>query len=103
MRDRIITILIMFTVLFSPLFVNAAYVYENKDGAYQTDVDKFIPQSGVKVKTSKLADMMENSTRNAMEGNNTNRERKPQQVEQQNGGLLRVNSNNPNRRSYKWF
>ena len=33
---------------------DATYVYENKDGEYSTDVDKFIPQSGVKIKTSKL-------------------------------------------------
>ena len=93
----------MLVVLFSfSLCAEATYVYENKDGEYQTNVDKFIPQSGVKVKNSKLADMMENSTRNAMEGNKGNKSRNVSEYQRQQP-KFKVNENNPNRKSYKWF
>ncbi|MBQ9245343.1 hypothetical protein IJ182_03650 [bacterium] len=95
--------ILFLTVIFSLtlLGANAAYVYENDNGEYQTDVDKFIPQSGVKVKTSKLADMMENSTRNAMEGNSGRTQHNQQQARKSN--FMGQNQSNPNRRSYKWF
>ena len=91
--------LLLLTVIIaiSVLSANATYVYENKNGEYATDVDKFVPQSGVKVKTSKLADMMENGTRNAMDGNSGQHSSHPRQIQNNR-------HNNPVRkRSYKWF
>ena len=78
---------------------DATYVYENKDGEYSTDVDKFIPQSGVKIKTSKLANMMENGTRNAMDGTQS-QTRASMQVQRRNPSNQ---SNQVRKRSYKWF
>ncbi len=94
MKKLLLFLIIAFLTVLS---ANATYVYENKNGEYSTDVDKFIPQSGVKVKTSKLADMMENGTRNAMEGNNG-------QSSMQSNQMQNNRRNNQTRkRTYKWF
>ena len=95
-----IFILTILSVLALSLTASAAYVYENDEGDYKADVDKFIPQKGIKVKNSKLADMMENSTRNAMEGNKSVKQNSPQLFQSQ---TPKVNETNPNRKSYKWF
>ena len=76
MNIRIISLVILFSFLYINMYANAEVIID-KEGNY-VNVDKFVPSRGVKVKHSQLAEMMENSTRNAMNKNNN------QEVEKHN-------------------
>lgn len=92
--------IIIFTLL--TLFLNlsthaAVYYYDNNGKKYDPNVDRFVPQQGVKVKESGMAQWMENTTRNAAYSNKsksrttTNRKN----IDKKNQG--------PYTKSYKWF
>ncbi len=68
MNIKIISLAILFSFLFLNMCANAEIIID-KEGNY-VNADKFVPSRGVKVKHSQLAEMMENSTRNAMNKNN---------------------------------
>ncbi len=90
-------LLIIFSLIFISSSVMAQSVYINDDGDYAVDADKFIPQTGVRVKNSALADKLENSTRNAMEGKKGKSDEPPtvrRAPQQQNSKF---------KKTYKWF
>ncbi len=65
---KIISKLLLILIFCIGITVNAD-VGIDEEGNYTVDVDKYIPSKGVKVKNSRLADMMENGTRKAMNKN----------------------------------
>ncbi|MCD7780553.1 MAG: hypothetical protein LUH05_07780, partial [Candidatus Gastranaerophilales bacterium] len=77
----------------------AVYYYDDGNNDDNPNVDKFVPTSGVKIKESGLARMMENATRDAMDSSKGNKkssvQKKTQQTQQENS--------NSYQRSYKWF
>ena len=65
MKIKIISFVILLS-LFTAFNISAkAEIQIDKEGNY-VNVDKFVPSRGVKVKNSQLAQMMEDSTRKAM-------------------------------------
>ncbi len=86
-------IVLVLTLLVFCLSANA-YVEEVSTEPY---VDKFKPSTGLKIKESNIASKMENATRNAAYGNNSEEKqwakRRTTPRKQNNTGV----------RSYKWF
>lgn len=62
---------------------NNLYIEDTENQNNNPNVDKFVPQSGVKIKPSPLAQMMENATKNAM-GKNNNTQKNKQQNQKKN-------------------
>ena len=92
-----LTLFIIFGIIITSSAVLARGVYYTDDGDCAVDVDKFVPQTGVKVKNSYLADKLENGTRNMREGKKGKSETQPtvkRTEEQQNTKF---------KRTYKWF
>ncbi len=82
-----------------PLTVQARGIHINAEGDYEADEDTFKPQRTVEFKTSKLADMLENGTRNRMDGVKSPKK----QYQFVFGRNNQPNADHPDRRSYKWF
>lgn len=82
---------------FTSLAAFSGSYYDDGSVSDNPDVNKFVPQSGVKIKESKMAAWMENSTKKAMDG-----QKKPQK---QNYNKQQRNNTNVNtyKKSYKWF
>ena len=93
--NKLLSVIALFIAI--PISAYAAAVYLNDNGEYSSDVDKFVPQTGVKVKNSQMANWLENSTRNAMDGNKNNYQKKNAV------GQSQRYSSQSNRKSYKWF
>lgn len=75
-------------------------IHINDEGDYETDVDKFIPQSRVYVKNSVLADKLENAAQKQL---NRNKSKDNSQSKLQSK-MPKINKNNTNyKKSYKWF
>lgn len=86
-------------LIFSVCILTAnAEVWLNEDGDYQTDADKFVSQKKVKVKTSFLADKMENATRKA-----TNKGGYEPDEDNNNNNNEKKSTNTNYRKTYKWF
>ena len=81
------------------LSAQGAIYYDDGTNDDNPDIDKFVPTHGVKIKESKLAGMMENATRNAMESS------KDKKSSKKSGGTYQKTkqSDDPYKRSYKWF
>ncbi len=97
MKNKLLVLSFIALFIAIPFQVNAAAVYLNDNGEYTSDVDKFVPQTGVKVKNSQMANWLENSTKNAMEGNKNNSQRVKY------AGQSQRKSSQTGRKSYKWF
>ncbi len=76
---------------FSQAYARNLYVEDTENQNNNPNADKFVPTSGVKIKPSPLAQMMENATKNAMNKNNNNSQN------QQNEQKKNNNSN------FRWF
>ena len=63
---------------------NNLYIEDTENQNNNPNVDKFVPQSGVKVKPSPLAQMMENAAKNAMGKNNTQTNKQQNQKKNNN-------------------
>ena len=84
----------LLSVLFSVMILGVAtlpasaysiYVEDKENQHYGPNVDKFQPSTGVKVKPSGLAQMMENSTRKATQKNkNYTQQKQTQQTQPKN-------------------
>lgn len=80
------TISLLFSILILmvatlPANAYSIYVEDKENQHYGPNVDKFQPSTGVKIKPSGLAQMMENSTRKATQKNKNYT--KPQQTQTQ--------------------
>lgn len=91
----------IFILFFAILLVDltaysASYYYDDGTASDNPDVNKFVPQSGVKIKESRMAEWMENSTRNAMNGKEKTSSSKQ---------IHKPQKNTPTnyQKSYKWF
>lgn len=76
---------------------SGSYYYDDGTASDNPDVNKFVPQSGVKIKESKMAAWMENSTKNAMNGKKNTSKSNNVHKQQQNRNV------NTYKKSYKWF
>lgn len=101
MKKYIIFCLFAWVFMLSAINVEAAEpAYINDDGDYETDVDKFIPQSRVYVKNSVLADKLENAAQKQLHKNNS----KDNSQSKLQNKMPKIQKNNTNyKKSYKWF
>ena len=103
MKKKFFSILLTTLIVCSAaLAANAAsYFYDDGSNEDNPNVDKFKPQSGVKIKESGLARMMENATQNAMDSSKgkKNTTQSTVQTQQKEQG----DTTNSYKRSYKWF
>lgn len=76
---------------------SGSYYYDDGSIPDNPDVNKFVPQSGVKIKESKMAAWMENSTRNAMNGQSNKSQSNNVPKQQRNKNV------NTYQKTYKWF
>lgn len=76
---------------------SGSYYYDDGTASDNPDVNKFVPQSGVKIKESKMAAWMENSTKNAMNGQKNTSKSTNAYRQQKNRNV------NTYQKSYKWF
>lgn len=100
MKNKIssLIIAILFAGLLS-LSAHASYYFDDGSNEDNPNVDKFKPTSGVKIKESNIAGWMENTTRNAMNGNkNSKSNNKTTKTQNRN-----TNKNGTYTKSYKWF
>jgi len=101
LKNKIFSLLLAsIIVCTSSLIASAAsYFYDDGSNNDNPNVDKFKPTSGVKIKESGLARMMENATQNAMDSSqgkkSTRNTVRPKQHQNE--------ANNSYQRSYKWF
>ena len=97
MKKLLIIFLIGFIFCQSSVFARGIKI--NDEGDYEADEDTFKPMRTVEFKTSKLADKLENGTRDRMEG----RKSPSKQYQFTFGRNMAPNADHPDRRSYKWF
>lgn len=76
---------------------SGSYYYDDGSLPVNSNADKFVPQSGVKIKESKMADWMENTTQKAMNGEKTPKTKNNTSNQKHN------RNTNTYQKSYKWF
>jgi hypothetical protein len=91
------------------LFVNfniapafSTIYYDNSENTNNPNVDKFVPQSGVKVKNSTPAQWLENTTRKFMEANNIDTMSDLKENNNTNNET-QTNRSTVYKKTYKWF
>ncbi len=92
------TLMFIMFLSVSSLSVTASY----SEDADSIKTDKFIPSSGVKVKESPLARMMENATKNAMNSSKDDESSVSNSSKNSRNNEEKQNYNSGGR-SYKWF
>ena len=76
---KLLIIISMITISISQVYAYNLYVEDTENQNNNQNVDKFVPTSGVKIKPSPLAQMMENATKNATQKTNNNQNKQNQQ------------------------
>ena len=101
MKNIILKLFIITVIIsYSCIAVSASYYYDDGKNEDNPNVDKFKPTSGIKIKESNVANWMENATRNAMNGNKNNTQKKYYNNSNRDD---QTQSTGTYKKTYKWF